>query len=226
MTFYIRGDGFDPSNPSLDTMHRNGVKLVFLNRESYRRKTESGLITGLKQLHPDAYFIPDGGSNTFAVKGAAEIVAEIRASLGFDPDHIIMDIGTGGTCCGVLQALPEKTHLTAIPVLKGVNWEKTFREVMEQADFVMNPNRVTILEDYHFGGFAKFNPQLISFINDFSIRYGMPADPVYTGKLFYALADLLKKSYFGAGKTIVCIHGGGSQGIAGFNYLHGPLINT
>lgn len=226
MTFYIRGDGYDASNPTLHTIHRNGVQMHFIDRETYRSKTESGLIAELKKLHPDAYFVPDGGSNTLAVKGAAEIVTELRDQLGFNPDHIVMDIGTAGTFCGVMQALPENTHLTGIPVLKGVNWEETFMEVMGQPGFLPNQDRINIIEDYHFGGFAKFNASLIRFVNDFSIRYGMPADPVYTGKLFFALTDLLGKNYFGQGKTIVCIHGGGSQGIAGFNYLHGPLINT
>lgn len=226
MTFYIRGDAYDPQNPTLNTIHRNGVTMKFIPRNAFRSKTASGLITELKQLHPDAFFIPDGGSNPFAMLGAAEIVTEIRSQLGFDPDHIVMDLGTGGTFCGVMKALPEKTHLTGIPVLKGVNWESTFREVMEQPGFTLDLPRVTLIEDYHFGGFAKFTEPLIRFINDFSLRYGISVDPVYTGKLFFALVDLLGKNYFGEGKTIVCIHGGGSQGIAGFNYLHGPYIHA
>ncbi len=226
MTFYIRGDGFDPSNPTLSTIQRNGVKLEFVQREAYKSKAESGLINELIQKHPDAFFIPDGGSNPFAIPGAAEIVTEIRDQLGFDPDHIVMDMGTGGTFCGVMQALPQKTQLTGIPVLKGVDWQNTFREVLGQPDFRIDHARVRIIEDYHFGGFARFNQQLINFVNDFSLKYGMPVDPIYTGKLFFALTDLLSQNYFGMAKTIVCIHSGGSQGIAGFNYIHGPLIHT
>ena len=45
----------------------------------------------------------------------------------------------------------------------------------------------------------------------------IPLDPVYTGKLFFGVFDLIAKDYFREGTTILLIHTGGLQGIAGMN---------
>ncbi|MFN5788026.1 MAG: 1-aminocyclopropane-1-carboxylate deaminase/D-cysteine desulfhydrase, partial [Bacteroidota bacterium] len=42
-------------------------------------------------------------------------------------------------------------------------------------------------------------------------------DPVYTGKLLYALDELIRGDYFNPGTTIIAIHTGGLQGIEAFN---------
>ena len=38
--------------------------------------------------------------------------------------------------------------------------------------------------DYHFGGYAKVNEELIQFMNDFKRNYYMQLDPIYTAKMF------------------------------------------
>ena len=69
-----------------------------------------------------------------------------------------------------------------------------------------------INHDYHFGGYAKMQPDLIQFMNDFFAKTGIPTDFVYTGKLFYAVDKLAAKGYFPVGSNIVVIHSGGLQG--------------
>ena len=80
-------------------------------------------------------------------------------------------------------------------------------------------------DDYHFGGYAKFNNELIDFINDFKGSHKIPLDPVYTGKMFYALYDLSRQGHFPKGSKIVAVHTGGLQGIRGFNDRFGNLIH-
>ena len=41
---------------------------------------------------------------------------------------------------------------------------------------------------------------------------GIPTDFVYTGKLFYAVQQLISKGYFPKGSNILIIHSGGLQG--------------
>src|SRR5690606_37136301 len=74
-----------------------------------------------------------------------------------------------------------------------------------------------LVKDYHFGGYAKINPELIAFINWFSSTYSIPLDPIYTGKMMYGVFDLLRKDYFAPDAKILVIHTGGLQGIAGMN---------
>ena len=71
--------------------------------------------------------------------------------------------------------------------------------------------------DYHFGGYAKFTPQLIQFIVDFYKKYKIPLDPIYTGKVFFAARDLISKGVINTETPLVIIHTGGLQGVKGFN---------
>ena len=225
MTFYIRGDAYDPENPTLKQIRKNGVEMHFLDRTTYRRKNEKAIMNEILTDHNKAFVIPDGGSNKLAIPGSAEILRETEKQLGKKPDYLLMDLGTAGTFSGVLAELAPPTKLIGIPVLKGVNWEQTILSVNETLDTDDLKKDIEIIEDYHFGGFAKFTPTLIEFINNFSLQYGIALDPIYTGKLVFALFDLLSKNYFRPESTIVWVHGGGLQGIDGFNYLNGPLIN-
>src|SRR5690606_40817001 len=54
---------------------------------------------------------------------------------------------------------------------------------------------------YHFGGYAKTKPELIDFIKDFCKETGIMIEPVYTGKLFYAVVDLIRSEERRVGKV-------------------------
>ena len=74
-----------------------------------------------------------------------------------------------------------------------------------------------LITDYHFGGYAKINEELVTFINHFKSDYRIPLDPVYTGKMLFGIMDLIEKDYFPKGSKILAIHTGGLQGIEGMN---------
>jgi len=62
----------------------------------------------------------------------------------------------------------------------------------------------------------------LNFMNEFYRQTNIPADFVYTGKLFYAIADLARKKYFPSGSRLLIIHSGGLQGNASLG--NGKLI--
>lgn len=219
-TFYIRGDGFDKNNPTLKFIKQNGVEMKFLSRSEFKRIRTSEYLEKLQKQNPDTYIIPEGGSNKLAIPGSGEIVEEITKQLGHDPDYILMDLGTGGTFAGVLNKISYNTQLIGIAAIKGVDWNKTLLKIFEGDTYFTKKTNWKILDDYHFGGFAKHNDELINFINSYKRKYGIPLDPIYTGKLVFAVNDLLNKKFFKANSNIVWIHGGGLQGISGFNYLN------
>ena len=80
----------------------------------------------------------------------------------------------------------------------------------KKTNWVINP-------DYTFGGYAKTDDTLISFMNAFYQQYKIPLDPIYTGKMLFAIFDLIKKYKWKWGKRILIIHTGGLQSIAGMN---------
>ncbi len=223
-TFYIRGDSYDSKNPTLEFIKNNGVQLKFLSRTEFKLIREEAYLKKIKKKHPDSYIIPEGGSNNLAVPGSAEIVDEVTQQLRKSPDYIIMDLGTGGTFAGVLSKLNPKTKLIGISAIKGVDWDKTLTKIFDGDTTLVKKNNWIIFEDYNFGGFARFNQELIDFINNFKKYNGVQLEPIYSGKLVFGMLDLLNKNYFKKDSTIVWVHGGGLQGIEGFNYLNGNLI--
>jgi 1-aminocyclopropane-1-carboxylate deaminase len=68
------------------------------------------------------------------------------------------------------------------------------------------------LTNYHFGGYAKYNSDLIAFMNRFYEQYNIPTDFVYTAKMMYAIMDKIEMGYFDKDSNILCIHTGGLQG--------------
>ena len=77
----------------------------------------------------------------------------------------------------------------------------------------------TINTDYHFGGYAKINKELIHFMNEFKNKTNIQLDSIYNGKMLFGLIDLLKKGHFKKNTSILAIHTGGLQSIEGMNQL-------
>ncbi|MGB3757174.1 MAG: pyridoxal-phosphate dependent enzyme, partial [Rivularia sp. (in: cyanobacteria)] len=100
----IRGELIKPLNPTLHLAQQQGMQLVFVGRKEYRQEKEL-IATGLQDELGKCYVIPEGGSNTLAVKGCAEIVAEVREQLDGVPDYFCVSSGTGGTAAGLVVGL-------------------------------------------------------------------------------------------------------------------------
>jgi 1-aminocyclopropane-1-carboxylate deaminase len=81
---------------------------------------------------------------------------------------------------------------------------------------------VTVIHEYHFGGYARQNSVLLNFMNEFYRQTSVPSDFVYTGKLFFAVSDMIRQNYFPAGSSLLLIHSGGLQGNDSLN--KGTLI--
>ena len=205
----IRGEELETkvtSNPTLRFAKECGMIFSFVSREAYRKKTEADFIDDLKSKFGDFYLIPEGGTNALAVKGCEEILNNDDKEF----DYICSSVGTGGTLSGLINASNGNQNVLGFPALKGDFLQNDIRKFAVQ-------NNWKLITDYHFGGYAKINEALITFINDFKCRYNVLLDPVYTGKMMYGVSDLIAKNYFPKGSKILAIHTGGLQGIDGMN---------
>jgi 1-aminocyclopropane-1-carboxylate deaminase len=203
----VRGD--EIKNPYLDFMQSCGMKLHFISREDYRNKTDSNtqikileslLLKSVIKNLDDVFIIPEGGANFSAVKGASEIMNEISD----DMNYICCACGTGATVTGLSLGLKTGQQLIAIPVLKAPGFLKSAVESLGG-----NIDRMIIKEDYHFGGYAKKDEALMSFCDKFYNETEIRIEPVYTGKLFFAVNDMINSGYFKQGDKINLIHTGG-----------------
>lgn len=215
----IRGKEAKELNSTLAFAEESGMKLVFVSRADYRKKNNSDFHEKLKKQFGEFYLLPEGGTNQFALPGCAEIISETD----IQADYWCVAAGTGGTAAGMIQGLQSNMQLLTFSALKGDFLREEISGLLKESESSFKSNW-SLQTDYHFGGYAKFKPELIEFINTFSQKYGVALDPIYTGKMFYGIFDLLKKGYFSDGSKIIAVHTGGLQGIQGFNQRYGNLI--
>lgn len=215
----IRGDRIDPLNTTLTFAESCGMQLHFVSRTRYRNKQD--LTRELASEYPNHYLLPEGGTNAYALPGCAELAAEVNDQLPKQgADYWCLSCGTGGTMAGLLTGLKGQSQVLGFSALKGDFHQKEIKTLLETNEYPIY-NNWQINTAYHFGGYARYQPALLNFIHDFSSRHSIPLEPIYTGKLFYGIFDLVAKQYFPRGSTIVALHTGGLQGIAGFVQRHG-----
>ncbi|HEY4322624.1 MAG TPA: pyridoxal-phosphate dependent enzyme [Mucilaginibacter sp.] len=204
-TGIVRGE--EVSNDTLFLCRLHGMDLVFTDRESYRDKRT--LFEKYFAGNTDAFFIDEGGASAEGAKGCSELIDELTETY----DHIFCACGTGTTAAGIINGIQKhnlKTQFHAVPVLKKGEFIKE-----EISRFLTAPVNYELHIGYHFGGYGKVDRELIAFIKHFVAETGILIEPVYTGKMLYALYDLAAKSYFKPGSSILAIHSGGIWGLLG-----------
>lgn len=203
-TAFVRGE--EVQNEMLLLCKLWGMRLIFVDRIRYRDKRE--LFDQHFLNDEDAFFIDEGGASAEAVKGCAEIIDELDNHY----QHIFCAAGTGTTAAGLLKGLQNfaNTQLHVVPVLKDAGFIQP-----EIEKYTGKSNQLFIHLDYHFGGYAKVNTELITFIKYFVSQTGILVDPVYTAKMFFAIGDLQKKGIIQADDKILALHTGGLLGLMG-----------
>jgi len=207
----IRGE--EVSNPCLEQARTNGMQLYFMDRQRYRQKHTVAVQEELLQRFGLCYMIPEGGTNDAALKGCTHLAEEIIAQLKPLPTHIALACGTGGTLAGVIQGVEERCAVLGVSVLKGNFMTNAVQELLT-AHTQKDWRNWSIEENFHHGGYAKKSKVLNAYIQDFHQRHGILLDPIYTGKLFYALNQLLEQGHFSEGSRVVAVHTGGLQSFA------------
>ena len=195
-------------NPTLKFANSCGMQFKFVSRSNYREKDTREFHEKLKNEFGEFYLVPEGGTNDLAVKGCQEILNEKDRQFHF----IAASVGTGGTLAGLINASDINQKVLGFPALKG-------DFLSEEIEKYSIKNNWELKTDYHFGGYAKVDSELINFINNFKKKYKIQLDPVYTGKLVFGIFDLIKGGYFPSGSKILTIHTGGLQGIQGMNMI-------
>jgi len=207
----IRGERTEPLNPTLSNAESLGMKLHFVDRETYRKKNESGFTNELKDLFGDFYLIPEGGTNELAIKGTREIIGENEDQFS----HFVVSIGTGGTFAGLAASISPTQKLIGFSSLKGEFIHSEIEKLLSE-NHLISEGKYKVNTDYHFGGYGKYTPELIEFIREFYQNFGIVLDPIYTGKMTFGTWDLIKKDFFEPESKILIIHTGGLQGNVGF----------
>lgn len=207
----LRGEEHLPLNETLKSAVDDGMELHYIDRTTFRERESEDFLNSVKNKYGNIYILPVGGTNKIALKGCAEIVGQIN----IDYDYICSASGSGGTFAGIVAGLNGNNKGIAFPALKG-------GEFLEEliSDLVLGYSgeqfsNWSLNTDYHFGGFAKLTKELVEFTKEFEKLNKFELDYIYTNKMMFGIAELIKSGYFKSGETIIAIHSGGLQGNIG-----------
>jgi 1-aminocyclopropane-1-carboxylate deaminase len=204
----IRGEKTLPLNSTLSFATSRGMRLHYVSREAYRKKTGLEFVEDLKKTEGEFYLIPEGGTNELAIKGCAEFAMKLQ---GISFDYLCLPVGTGGTAAGLITGLHGKGRVIGFSVLKDGHFLKDETRKMIYNYCGKEFLNWKIETEYHFGGYAKQTPPLLDFIRSFQNDHGIPLDPVYNAKMMFALLDQINQMKFENGATILALHTGGLQ---------------
>ncbi|MFL6111675.1 MAG: 1-aminocyclopropane-1-carboxylate deaminase/D-cysteine desulfhydrase [Catenulispora sp.] len=196
----IRGEEHVPLNSSLAFAVAQGMRLTYMDRETYRAKDSPSVRRSLADRFGDFFLIPEGGSNAAAVRGCAELPGEIAEPF----DVICCPVGTGGTLAGIAAGLGPGQRAIGFAVLKGgfltgevaALHRETYGRVFENWH---------VEDDFHFGGYAKVPRELAEFAAKFGASRGFEVDRIYVAKMLYGITTMIHAGRFASGTRIVAV---------------------
>ncbi len=169
------------------------------------------------------YFIPVGGHSWRGclgyVRAALELDEQARA-LGLDNARVVMAAGSGGTLAGMIAGLHLLgSTLQPLGIDVGRLWKdfpiSVARLASELCKRLKQPHTFTaedvpLIENTYVGSrYAVPTEQGLAAIRCLAQTEGVILDPVYTGKAFAGLLDLVERGQLGRDEPIIFLHTGG-----------------
>ncbi|MEL0633065.1 pyridoxal-phosphate dependent enzyme [Pseudoalteromonas carrageenovora] len=207
----IRGPELDDNNPTIQFAKQCGMQLHVVNRIEYRLRQDEQYLTKLQARFPNAFILPEGGTNEHALLGCKELVHTLP-----EHDYLVCPTGSGGTLAGLIEGSEQSTQVLGIAVLKQAQY--LIDDIKKLSNKAKNQNNWQLLTDHHDGGYGKFSSALWTFCQNMKHTYNLPLEPIYSGKMMYALWQLIEQDYFTPGSKIIAVHTGGLQGLNGLKY--------
>ncbi|TYK67135.1 1-aminocyclopropane-1-carboxylate deaminase/D-cysteine desulfhydrase [Colwellia echini] len=220
----IRGEENYANNFTLSWARHWGMRCHFVDRKTYRRRFDTDYLSELKQLYPDYFIIPEGGSNSLAISGVAEVITELNQQTEFDT--LLTPVGSGGTLTGLIAGDCNEQYpqhkIVGVAVLKQAEYLLDDIESLlhsriksQKTPLLTMHSNWHLLTEFHRGGYGKFSNADVERLLEFNQQTGVIFEPVYSGKMILAMLDLLTHGYFKPGERIVLLHTGGLQGLGG-----------
>jgi D-cysteine desulfhydrase family pyridoxal phosphate-dependent enzyme len=178
------------------------------------------------------FVIPYGGSNPVGAAGFAAAAIELNEQLpaaGARADAIVFASSSGGTHAGLLAGASmaeSSARIIGIEIDKRDADEDPFdafiaRLARQTAELLgvearYSPSDVVLKSDYLGAGYGVVGELEREAIRLMAEREGILLDPVYTGRAFGALVDLISRREFRSDEHVIFWHTGGSPAL--FSY--------
>lgn len=214
----VRGDEAQEESAMLADARGWGMRIVHVSREEYRRRNNADYQRHVTARFTPCLLIPEGGATATGARGCGAIADMIHQSAPW-ARSIVLPVGTGTTLAGLAGSLDEGYELHGISALKGAtDLEQRVQDMLGEPATDSHA-RWRILHDYHCGGFARVNAALREFILAFEATHSIGLEPVYTGKMLFAIHQLRECGEWSTDTPVLAIHTGGLQGRRGYRWL-------
>lgn len=198
---WVKGNS-NITTPMLDDAVNWNANLLSINRTEFY--DETGILTYASEHN--LLYVPMGGADKTGVEYVSRFMQQLALPVY---DYAICAVGTATTFGGL--SFVAENFCNVIGIDAGTN-DLLVQQKIEQWQRDLPGKKLTLMNEFSFGGFARHTPTLIRFMNELSATQQLPTDVVYTGKLMYAVHQLAEKNYFFTGATVLVIHSGGLQG--------------
>jgi len=175
------------------------------------------------------YVVPYGGSNPIGASGYVAAMEELLAQCAerdLHFDHVVLASSSGGTQAGLVvgaRALGYEGRILGISVdlqagaLQGILAElATATAAHLGLGLTFAPGDFAVEDGYLGGGYGVLGDLEREAIWTLARTEGLLLDPVYTGRAFGGLLDLIRKGAFAGGERVLFWHTGGTAGLFGY----------
>jgi D-cysteine desulfhydrase len=164
------------------------------------------------------YVVPYGGSNPVGASGYVTAMEELLAQcaerdLRFD--HIVFASSSGGTQAGLVvgaRALGYEGRILGISIEPRAEALRHTLAGLATA----TADHLGVSDDYLGGGYGVVGDLEREAMRTLARAEGVLLDPVYTGRAFGGLLDLIRRGAWGSGERVLFWHTGGTAGLFGY----------
>jgi D-cysteine desulfhydrase/L-cysteate sulfo-lyase len=178
------------------------------------------------------YLAPIGGSlvegsmdRAYGAMGYAGALVEIleqASGLGIQVDTVVHASGSAGTQAGLVaaaKAVAPGTRILGVSVSS--ERDALRRSVRTIADHLLDDleiearleDEVIVFDEYLGPGYGVLTAEISRAIAGLARSEGLLLDPVYTGKAWVGLLDLIDTGFIRSGENVVFIHTGGTPAL-------------
>ena len=216
----VRGDEVTAESAMLADARGWGMQVERVSRNEYRQRHDPDYLAQLQRRFGPCLIIPEGGANSDGARGCAAIAALIRLEAPA-LRRVLVPVGTGTTLAGLAAGLDNDYEVIGVSALKGAADLEHRVELALASIAAAGAAHWQILHREHCGGFARVSAGLREFMLAFEAVQGIALEPVYTGKMLYAIHQRLRSGEWSRDVPLLAIHTGGLQGRRGYDWLEG-----
>jgi L-cysteate sulfo-lyase len=215
-------------NVLLDQLH--GATISKRGAGTDMNQAMEDLAQSLRDDGKNPYIIPGGGSNEIGALGYVNAAIELTTQANdrsLRIDHLVHATGSSGTQAGLVLGMEGINSGIAVYGV-GVRAPKEKQEQMvydlaqrTAVHMGLNPEivsreKVVANSDYVGDGYGLPTSSMVEAVKMLAQYEGILLDPVYSGKGFAGLIDLIRKGHFKKGENVVFLHTGGSISLFGY----------